>query len=122
MDASGDTRLVAHGDPLPANLLLADGRCTIIDFEHCGRYPPGYDLALRYTIGAPASLTLAQAITGRVSGHDLTVGFAVNLALLVAREIRLHTPLPDSAQKTHRLAALARLRGHATELIHQARR
>lgn len=122
VDACGETRVVAHGDVLPANLLLADGRCAIIDFEHCGRYLPGYDLALLYTIGAPASPTLAQAITNRVSGHDLTVGFAVNLALLVAREIRLHTPLPDSAQKTHRLAALARLRGHAAGTVHQARR
>ncbi|MDG4762508.1 phosphotransferase [Solwaraspora sp. WMMD406] len=122
VDASGDTRQVAHGDPLPANLLLADGRCAIIDFEHCGRYLPGYDLALLYTIGAPASPTLAQAITDRIHGHDLTVGFAVNLALLVAREIRLHAPLPDNAQKTHRLTALARLRGHAADLIRQTRR
>lgn len=122
VDASGGTRQVAHGDPLPANLLLADGRCAIIDFEHCGRYLPGYDLALLYTIGAPASPTLAQAITDRVHGPDLTIGFAVNLALLVAREIRIHAPLPDNAQKTHRLTTLARLRGHAADLIRQAPR
>jgi hypothetical protein len=122
VDASGDTRLVAHGDPLPANLLLADGRCALLDFEHCGRYLPGYDLALLYTIGAAGSPTLARAITDRVSGYRIEVGFAVNLALLVAREIRIHTPLPDTAQKTRRLAALARLRGHAADLLHQALR
>ena len=118
VDAGGDTRLVAHGDTLPANLLLADGRCAIIDFEHCGRYLPGYDLALLYTIGEAASPTLARAITDRVRAYRIEAGFAVNLALLVAREIRIHTPLPDTAQKTHRLAALARLRGHAANLIH----
>jgi len=122
VDASGDTRVVAHGDPLPANLLLADSDCAVIDFEYCGRYLPGYDLALLYTIGAAASPTLAGAITDRVRTHGVTAGFAVNLGLLVAREIRIHTPLPDSAQKAHRLAALSRLRGHAAELIHQARR
>ena len=34
----------------------------------------------------------------------------------------LHAALPDNARKTYRLAALARLRGHAADLIHQARR
>lgn len=121
VDSYGQTRVVAHGDPLPANLLLNDGGCAVLDFKHCGRYLPGYDLALLYMIGA-ASPTLVHAIIGRVTAHGIGVGFAVNLALLVAREIRIHTLLPDSAQKTHRLTVLSQLRGHAVELIHQPQR
>jgi len=38
VDSYGQTRVVAHGDPLPANLLPSDSGCAVLDFEHCGRY------------------------------------------------------------------------------------
>jgi GNAT superfamily N-acetyltransferase len=96
VDACGDTRVAAHGDPLPANLLLADGRCTVIDFEHCGRYPlirprPAIH---RRRYSQPHPRRRDNRPRGRPRHRRR---HAINLALVVAREIR--TPLPDSPQK-----------------------
>jgi hypothetical protein len=97
----------AHGDPLPANLLRDGDSVGLVDWEHCGRYLPGHDLAVLYTIGAHASPTLAHAIIDRVTAAGIEAAFAVNATLLCCREIRMHQALPYGPVRTDRLAALA---------------
>ncbi|MEU1395445.1 phosphotransferase [Micromonospora zamorensis] len=115
VDQLGSGRVTAHGDPLPANLLLDGEHCALIDFEHTGSYLPGYDLALLHIVGAAASPTLTTAIAERVHTADITTAYRVNLLLLTCREIRLHTVLPPDAATTSRLAYLR-------QLLSQARR
>ncbi|WP_328654478.1 aminoglycoside phosphotransferase family protein [Micromonospora sp. NBC_00330] len=115
VDQLGPDRVTAHGDPLPANLLLDREHCALIDFEHTGSYLPGYDLALLHIIGAAASPTLTAAIAEHVHIADITTAYYVNLLLLTCREIRLHTVLPAGDSTTSRLAYLR-------QLLSQARR
>ncbi|WP_433117865.1 phosphotransferase [Micromonospora sp. CA-246542] len=112
VDQLGLGRVTAHGDPLPANLLLDREHCALIDFEHTGSYLPGYDLALLHIVAA-ASPTLAAAIAERVHTADITTAYHVNLLLLTCREIRLHTVLPAAGATTSRLAYLRQLLNQA---------
>ncbi|MFG1650619.1 phosphotransferase [Micromonospora sp. NPDC049275] len=113
VDQLGPHRVTAHGDPLPANLLLDREHCALIDFEHTGSYLPGYDLALLHIVAAAASPTLTAAITERVQTADITTAYSVNLLLLTCREIRLHTVLPARGATTSRLAYLRQLLSQA---------
>ncbi|MEU7611104.1 phosphotransferase [Micromonospora sp. NPDC049204] len=113
VDQLGPHRVTAHGDPLPANLLLDHGHCALIDFEHTGSYLPSYDLALLHIVGAAASPTLTAAIAERVRTADITTACSVNLLLLTCREIRLHTALPAGDPTTSRLAHLRQLQNQA---------
>ncbi|MFI7659686.1 phosphotransferase [Micromonospora parva] len=115
VDQHGPGRVTAHGDPLPANLLLDREDCALIDFEYTSSYLPGYDLALLHIVGAAASPTLTAAIAERVHTGDITTAYSVNLLLLTCREIRLHTVLPAAGATTSRLAYLR-------QLLSQARR
>ncbi|GAA3302562.1 hypothetical protein Dvina_51405 [Dactylosporangium vinaceum] len=103
---SGGHLVGAHGDPLPANVLLDRGTVSLVDWEHAGRYLPGWDLAVLYTVGAHAAPTLAHAITDRAAATGIDAAFAVNAALLYCREVRMHRALPHGAVRTDRLAAL----------------
>ncbi|MET8527164.1 phosphotransferase [Micromonospora sp. NPDC005172] len=115
VDQLGPGRVTAHGDPLPANLLLDGEHCALIDFEYTGSYLPGYDLALLHIVGAAASPTLTAAIAERVHTADITTAYSINLLLLTCREIRLHTVLSAAGATTSRLAYLR-------QLLSQARR
>ncbi|MBX7268916.1 hypothetical protein KIF24_24720 [Micromonospora sp. Llam7] len=106
VDRIGPDRVTAHGDALPANLLIDEDRCALVDWEHSGRYLPGHDLALLYTVGAAASPTLATAITDRVAAGGITTEYTMNLVLLVCREIRIHDSLPLGAAPAHRMSTL----------------
>ncbi|MEK8108911.1 phosphotransferase [Micromonospora sp. M12] len=90
VDQLGPARVTAHGDSLPANLLLNREHCALIDFEHTGSYLPGYDLALLHIVGAAASPTLTAAIAERVPTADITTADHVTLLLLTCREVRSH--------------------------------
>ncbi|MET7949774.1 hypothetical protein [Micromonospora sp. NPDC005324] len=109
VDQLGPGRVTAHGDPLPANLLLDGKHCALIDMEHSGSYLPGYDLALLHIVGATVSPTLTAAIAERVHTAGIVPAYCVNLLLLVCREIRLHTLLPADGATTSRLAYLRQL-------------
>ena len=104
---TADEPVTAHGDPLPANLLIDGDNVGLVDWEHCGQYLPGWDLAVLYTVGAHASPTLAQTILDRVDSAGIGDTFAVNAILLCCREIRMHQALPPGPVRADRLAALA---------------
>ncbi|MGH3979786.1 MAG: phosphotransferase [Pseudonocardiaceae bacterium] len=95
-----------HGDPLPANLLLTEsGGCVLLDFEFTGLFLPGFDLAMLHTLlaetpGAQASIETLVDETG------IEVPFLVNQAMVLSRELRLHTELPDGEFRARRLSLL----------------
>ncbi|GAA3290369.1 phosphotransferase [Dactylosporangium vinaceum] len=105
--AAGPGRVVAHGDPIPPNLLVDGEMCHAVDFEFCGRYLPGHDLAVLYTVSATAAPTLAAAILAEATRGPIADGFAVSLTLQLHRERRMHEALPPSPLRTRRLAAIA---------------
>ncbi|MEV0003407.1 hypothetical protein AB0H28_14120 [Micromonospora sp. NPDC050980] len=113
VDQLGPARVTAHGDALPANLLLDGGHCALVDLEHTGSYLPGYDLALLHLVSAAASPTITAAITARVQTAGIDTAFQVNRLLLTCREIRLHTSLPAADPATSKLAYLRQLLSQA---------
>jgi Ser/Thr protein kinase RdoA (MazF antagonist) len=113
VDQLGPARVTAHGDPLPANLLLDGGHCALVDLEHTGSYLPGYDLALLHVVSAAASPTVAAAVTARVQIASIATAFHVNRLLLTCREIRLHTCLPSGDPAASRLVYLRQLLSQA---------
>lgn len=107
LDRSGEQREMQHGDPLPANLILDDDRCGLVDFEHSAPFLPGWDLAILDTVAGAASPTMRTAIEATVTERRIWVPFRVNLALAVAREIRIHQSLPvTDPLRAGRLAGL----------------
>jgi hypothetical protein len=95
-----------HGDPLPGNLLLTgDGECALLDFEFTGLFLPGFDLAMLHTLLAdtPGAQARIEALVGEIG---IEVPFLVNRAMVLSRELRLHTELPDGELRERRLALL----------------
>jgi aminoglycoside phosphotransferase (APT) family kinase protein len=95
-----------HGDPLPTNLLLTEqGGCVLLDFEFTGLFAPGFDLAMLHTLLAdtPGAQTAVEALVGET---NIEMGFLLNQAMVLSRELRLHTELPDDEFRARRLALL----------------
>ncbi len=95
-----------HGDPLPVNLLLAElGGCVLLDFEFTGLFLPGFDLAMLHTLLAdtPGAHDAVDALVGEAG---IEVPFLINQAMVLTRELRLHTELPAGEFRTRRLALL----------------
>ncbi|WP_018351960.1 phosphotransferase [Longispora albida] len=108
----------AHGDVLPTNILLTDTGVQLVDWEHADWLLPGYDLALLDLVAGTASPPLREAIATEVHQSQLAAAFAVNLALLTAREIRLHTALPEHApERARRLTLLVGQAARASRLL-----
>jgi serine/threonine protein kinase len=95
-----------HGDPLPGNLLLTgDGQCVLLDFEFTGQFRAGFDLAMLHTLLAetPGAHEAIDAVVGEAG---IEVPFLINQAMVLSRELRLHTELPDGEFRRRRLALL----------------
>jgi hypothetical protein len=95
-----------HGDPLPANLLLTDtGGCVLLDFEFTGLFLPGFDLAMLHILltGTPGAHDTVDALVGKAG---IEVPFLINQAMVLSRELRLHTELPENEFRARRLALL----------------
>ncbi len=95
-----------HGDPLPANLLLAEaGGCVLLDFEFTGVFLPGFDLAMLHTLlaGTPG---VQDGVDSLVGETGIEVPFLINHAMVLSRELRLHTELPEGEFRARRLALL----------------
>lgn len=108
LDRCGPDRVVQHGDPLPANILLDRDLCALVDWEHTGTYLPGWDLALLDIVAGPASPTIRDAIDASVRRQGITDAYLINLVLVLAREIRIHRSLPTSDPlRAARLTTLA---------------
>jgi hypothetical protein len=90
LERPGDAWEFAHGDAVPANILLPKpGGVALIDWEFAGMYLPAYDLAL---------LRVMLADVGdarrRIETAGDSPGFWINIAAVLIREIRLHRDKP----------------------------
>ncbi len=95
-----------HGDPLPSNILIREGECAVIDWEHAGSYLPGYDLAVLACVLSFQPGDVRAVIDAAVAGLN-GVSYAINLALVAARERHVNLLwLPDCEQRRARLAAV----------------
>ncbi|MDK1474543.1 phosphotransferase [Streptomyces sp. 549] len=119
-----DTAAVpGHGDPLPTNFLLtADGQAALIDWEHAGRYLPGYDLALLWIL-LLATPGAREHIEGLIAAEPAPVqaAFTLNRAVLLARELHSHLQLPSSTWRDERVMALRRDFDHLREQLRASR-
>jgi Phosphotransferase enzyme family len=95
-----------HGDPLPANLLLTgQGGCVLLDFEFTGLFLPGFDLAMLHTllVDTPGAQNTVDVL---VSQAGIEAPFLINQAMVLSRELRLHTELSEGEFREKRLALL----------------
>jgi hypothetical protein len=119
----GQPTAFGHGDPLPSNLLLTpDGGCALLDWEFGGMFLPGIDLAILHTLlsaGTPEVRTLIDEV---VAGTGIEGPFAVNLAMVLTREQRIHRELPASPERDQHLAYLDSAWTQARDRIHTAAR
>jgi hypothetical protein len=95
-----------HGDPVPANLLLAgQGGCVLIDWEFTGLFLPGFDLAMLHTLlaGTPGAQARIDAAAGEAR---IRAPFLLNQAMVISRELRIHAELPDGQLRDRRLSLL----------------
>lgn len=74
-------------------------------FEFTGLFLPGFDLAMLHTLltDTPGANEAIETLVGKAG---LEVPFLVNQAMVLSRELRLHTELPDSGFRARRLALL----------------
>ncbi|RJO73330.1 aminoglycoside phosphotransferase [Nocardia panacis] len=106
IDAAGPFDAVAHGDPLPGNLLLAaPGDCVPLDFEFTGLFAAGFDLAMLHTL-LGATPGLQAGIEAIVARSGIEAPFLLNQAVVLSREVRVHTELAAGEFRERRLALL----------------
>jgi hypothetical protein len=103
----GATMEFAHGDLLPANVRLAISGPVLLDWEFTGFYLPAFDLAMLWVL-LGATEGIRRSIE-QLLGDDPRVeaGFLINLACILTRELRMHSELPDTPERAHRLHVLA---------------
>ncbi|MGH8877706.1 MAG: phosphotransferase [Stackebrandtia sp.] len=115
----GDQWQLNHGDPVPSNLLLTrGGGCALIDWEFTGLYLPGFDLAMVHTLVGPANPAVTHRIDEFVVDTAIARPFAVNLAMVMTRELRIHRELPDSPTRRERLQTLNSAWVRGRDLLH----
>ncbi|MFD0509588.1 phosphotransferase family protein [Streptomyces aureus] len=92
----GTDLVPGHGDPLPTNFVFGpDGRTTVIDWEHAGRYLPGHDLAVLWTVLANTEEARARIEELVAAGStSARAAFTLNRAMLLVRELRNHRAVP----------------------------
>lgn len=89
----------------------------MLDWEFTDLFLPGFDLALMHTVlvGTPYALRRIEHI---VADQNLAVPFAINLAIVLTREIRIHRQLPEGPLRETRLALIDTLWSHARDRLH----
>ncbi|MFC7344494.1 hypothetical protein ACFQRI_24070, partial [Saccharopolyspora griseoalba] len=78
---------------------------ALLDFEFTGLFLPGFDLAMLHTLLA-ATPGAQQRIEELVTEQGIQAAFAVNQAVVLSRELRLHNELPDGELRDKRLQLL----------------
>jgi hypothetical protein len=129
-DADRDTllRLVArtntpgqlnHGDPLAGNILLRGNiRAVLLDWEFTGMFLPGFDLAMLHTQLGATTPELRTRIDAAVVSAGIEEPFIINLATVLARELRIHRELPDGPLRDYRLEVIETAWQQTRERLH----
>jgi hypothetical protein len=97
----------AHGDAVPANIILSCGHAALLDWEYGGYYLPTLDFAMLWVLlrDTPGARDLIVAHIDE-RGAVQRAAFAVNQAMLLTRELRTHRELPEAPWQRARLRAL----------------
>jgi hypothetical protein len=96
---AGQSRRPAAGQPVARR---AAGACY---FEFTGLFLPGFDVAMLHTL-LPETPGAQASIEALVDEAGIEVPFLVNQAMVLSRELRLHTELPVGEFRQRRLALL----------------
>ncbi|MGW1073131.1 phosphotransferase [Streptomyces sp. NPDC002537] len=115
LDTAGADRHFAHGDPLPANILIntrPDERrhdVSLIDWEFAGYYLPHLDWALLWVLLAsdPSARVLIEERVHQ-GGPARAAAFTVNTAMVLTRELRTHRDELPAPWAQRRLDGLER--------------
>lgn len=101
-------RALAHGDLFPSNVMRGPGGLVPVDWQWCGLYPPGWDLA-SVVVATLFHPTAVDAATNWCGQHPTRqqIGFVVGLAVLCIREAA-----GRSTQPPQQVSELLATRGH----------
>jgi hypothetical protein len=110
--AVGDALEFSHGNLMLPHVLrrldgYKEGQYALVDWAFASVFLPGFDLArlwtlLRATFGARSEID--DSVRGR--GQLAWNAYLVNLALVVAQELRTHREQPAGTERDERLAGL----------------
>jgi hypothetical protein len=99
------TTSFCHGDLLLSNCLKAESGFAFVDWEYAGTCLPGYDLALIWILLCRDPNARNQVLQSALNqAGDASQTFALNVALLLARELKIHMELPESDSR-HQIAS-----------------
>ena len=112
LNAIGDAAEFCHGNLMLPHVLrrldgYKEGHYAMVDWAFASVFLPGFDLArlwtlLRATFGARSEID--DLVRGR--GPEVWNAFLVNLAVVVAQELRTHREQPSSPERDARLSGL----------------
>lgn len=116
---AGQPSQLNHGDPLASNILIADKtRATLLDWEFTGIFLPGFDLAMLHTQLGANTPALKQRIDELTRTAGIEDAFAVNLAAVLTRELRIHQELPAGPLRDRRLPLIEAAWDDARRRLH----
>jgi aminoglycoside phosphotransferase (APT) family kinase protein len=112
---------INHGDPLASNILIGPAGSTValLDWEFTGLFLPGFDLAMLHTQLGASTPAVRERIDAIVDEAGAQAAFAVNLAVVLTRELRIHRELPGGPVRDTSLEAIAPAWDAARERIRQ---
>jgi hypothetical protein len=114
LTAVGDAGEFCHGDLVLSHVLrrvddYKEGDYALVDWAFAGIFLPGFDLAKLWTV-LRATFGVRSEIEDSVRGRGALAwnAFVVNLAVVLAQELRTHREAPSTPERDERLAGLQR--------------
>jgi hypothetical protein len=111
LEQAGAEQHFAHGDPLPANIIINPHKdttpdVTLVDWEFAGYYLPHHDQALLWVLltHTPQARTLIEHHVDR--GPQDAAAFTIGRAVILTRELRTHREALPARWARRRLTAL----------------
>jgi hypothetical protein len=112
LGAVGDAAQFCHGNLMMSHVLrrqddYKEGDYAIVDWAFASVFLPGFDLARMWTL-LRATFGVRSEIEDSVRGRSQQEwnAFLVNLAVVLAQELRTHREQPSSPERDERLAGL----------------
>lgn len=117
---AGQPSQLNHGDPLPSNILIDTTQgAALLDWEFTGLFLPGFDLAMLHTQLGANTPGIRERIDAAVAEDASEAPFAINLAAVVARELRIHHELPAGPLRDARLPLIEAAWAQARDRLHR---
>jgi Phosphotransferase enzyme family len=111
---------VNHGDPLASNILISPaGPPALLDWEFTGLFLPGFDLAMLHAQLGASTPAIRDRIDTIVDEAGAQPAFAINLAVVLTRELRIHRELPHGPAQDRCLAIITSAWDAARDRIRQ---